>query len=456
MNNSSKEPRESKKKVVIIGGGVGGMTLAIELSRKCEIVDITVIKKERHGSYSPCGMPFVLEGKIERMENVILFPSEFYIDKGIEMILETEVKRIDLEDKTIELDDSNTLNYDELVLATGRKPFLPPIEGKELAGVHTLSDYEDGVRLKNEMKGAKRAVIIGGGIIGLEVATAFSEKNIHTTVIEMLPQILPQILDPDMAKIVEERLKGMGIEVLTSSKVESIKGKGRVKSVIVKNKELEADLVLIATGVKPNADLAKEAGISIGKVGGIITDYRLNVKKDGEYLDDVFALGDCIEVENLIVRSSQLSGLASSAALQARLIVENICGNDTELKGSLNPTITIIGGLQIGSVGLTSHKASQYGMDFQIGSSSGSTRSGYYPGRKQIHIKLFAHDEKLIGAQMISEEDVKERVNAVTLAIQNGLKVRDLLFTERCYTPPLCLMTDPLIRALENLGKEET
>jgi NADH oxidase (H2O2-forming) len=227
-----------------------------------------------------------------------------------------------------------------------------------------------------------------------------------------------------------------------------------VESVVIDDREIKTDLVLVATGVRPNVDLAKDAGVTIGKFGGIVVNSSLNVQKNGEFLKDVYALGDCVEVNNKIANSSQVSALASTAALQARIVADNICGGDAEVDGYLSPAITVIGNLHVGSVGLTSHLAMQYGITTKIGKASGLTRSRYYPDNKNIHIKLLVHDRRLMGAQIISEEDVKERINAITLAIQNGMTMDELLYTERCFTPPLSLLADPLIRAIESFEKE--
>jgi NADH oxidase (H2O2-forming) len=450
MKQSSDGDEGHRMKVLIIGGGLGGMSLAMELSRKNKDMDVTVIKKEKLGSYSPCGMPFVLEGEVERMEDIILNTPNFYAQKGINLKMGFEATEIDLENNKVHLNSGEILSYDKLVIATGRKTFIPPIDGVDLDGVYKLTDYEDGKILFEAMKNVKKAVVIGGGIIGLETAVAFAKRNIKTTIIEMLPYVLPQILDEDMATIVRKRLNDMGIEVFTSTKVLSIKGERKVESVVTEGKEFKADLVLIATGVRPNADIAEKVGITIGKTGGVVVNSSLNVQKDGKHLKNVFAFGDCVEVNNKITNLHQVSALGSSAVLQARIIAENICGGDVNIEGFLSPTIMRIGGLQVGSVGLTSHTATQSGLDFIISKSSGPTRSSYCPRKKEIQIKLFMHDDKLIGAQMISEEDVKERVNALTLAIKNEMTIQDLLYTERCFTPPLSMLTDPLIRALEN------
>jgi NADH oxidase (H2O2-forming) len=446
----SKETDKEKKKIVIVGGGVAGMTLAMDLTRKKGNFHITVIKKEAMGSYSPCGMPFVLEGKVERMEDIILKTTDFYISRGIDLKTECEVTNLDLDKKLVILNSGENIEYDFLVIATGRKSFIPPIEGVELDGVYTLSTYDEGNILNEAMMGASKAVIIGAGIIGLETAVAFAHNKIKTTVIEMLPYIMPQILDSDMAGILQKRLKDMGIEIHCATRVSSIKGDKEVNAVITDKGEFPADLALIAAGVRPNADLAEKAGLEIGDSKGIIVNQSLNVKKGDEFLNNVFALGDSVQINDAVTVKSKISALASTAALQARIIAENISGGGEKIKGYLSPAITIIGNLQVGSVGLTTHMANQVRLEVKIGRATGQTRSSYYPDNKLINIKLLAHDNRLVGAQIISEEDVKERINAITLAIHNKMTVSELLYTERCFTPPLSLLTDPFIRALES------
>jgi NADH oxidase (H2O2-forming) len=278
---------------------------------------------------------------------------------------------------------------------------------------------------------------------------------ISVVVVEMLPWILPQILDSDMAEILQKRLEELGVKIHCSTKVSSIKGEEAVSKVVTDKGEFPADLVLIATGVRPNADLAQEAGLSIGKSGGIVVDSSLNVKRRSEVLNDVFALGDCVETLDAVTLKPKVSALGSTAALQARMIAEIILGKDAKIEGYLSPVITVIGGLQVGTLGLSTHAANQSQLKVNIGAATGQTRSGYYPDNKLIHIKLLAHDDRLVGAQMICEEDVKERVNSITLAVQNKMTISDLLHTERCFTPPLSLLTDPLIRALESLEEQK-
>jgi len=440
-----------KKKVIIIGGGVAGMTLAMYLTRKNADLAITVMKKESQGSYSPCGIPFALEGKVKSLEDVILNTVDFYEGKGIEMITGTEVANVDLESKVVTSDSGEQLSYDTVVMATGRKPFVPPIPGVDLEGVHTLSNYDDALRVERAMANAGSAVIIGGGVIGLETAYACISKGLKTTVVEMLPHILPLMLDFDMASIVKKRLENVGIEVLTSKKVTSIEGEGGVVAVVLDKGKIDADMVVVAAGVRPNTALAQKAGLDTGKTRGIAVNPLMNAKREGRILKDVYALGDCVEVTSSLTQEPYISAFASTAALQARVVADNICGGHTEVHGYISPSVTVIADMQIGSVGLTSHSAKQAGIEPQIGQATGFTRSGYYPGKKDIHVRLLVHEEKLVGAQMISDEDVKERINYVALAIQRNVSIPELRNSERSFTPPLSLLIDPFVRALESI-----
>ncbi|MEW6680807.1 MAG: FAD-dependent oxidoreductase [bacterium] len=443
-----------KKRVVIIGGGVAGRNVARELSKKDkDDFEIYLIKRETHPSYSPCGMPYVLAGDIEKPEN-ILFPGldERLERRGVKLKFGNEVTRIDIESKSIQIKEEGSLSYDVLVIATGRKPFISKIPGIELPGVFTLIDFNDGLILYKAIDKTTEAVIIGGGFIGLEVATGFIKRGIKTTVVELKPYVLSQLLDQDMAKIVEQRLKELGISLFVQRKAKSINGEKKVESVSIKGGEIKADIVLLATGIKPNVDLAKEAGIDIGRTGGIIVDDTLHVRKNGHFLSNVYALGDCIEVRNKITGSSCLNPLIEPAVLQARVVAESILGeNPPGVINSLSPAITFIGGLEIGSVGVTTTEAQAAGIKPITKKVTGRTREGYYPKCKEMVVKLLAKDDELIGAQVISEEDTKGVINEVTALINAKVKLKDILYQQRCYTPSLSSSPDAFKRAVEKM-----
>lgn len=442
------------KKVVIIGGGAAGTDVLELLLRgkgaaDAEELEITLLKKEREGFFSMCGLPFALQGMYS-IKELEIFEPEFYRAKGIDFRTETEVTSINLEERYVRVDSGEEIRYDELVIATGSKPFIPPIEGMDLEGVYTLSGREDGERMDAALNAeeTRNAVIIGGGWIGLQAAVAFSKKGITTRVVEKFPYLLPTILDADMASLVKKRLD-TEITFILGKTVSALNGEQRVKSVLVDGEEFPADIVLISAGVRPNVEIARAAGIAIGESGGIVTDPALRVKKGNLYLDNVYALGDCVEVIDAVTHRPRLSQLASTALIQARVVANNLRGISSSYRTCLSPTVGTISGLQIGSVGVITGVARRYGIPIKAGSAVKYTKARFFPGRKLIIAKLLfdAHSEKLIGAQLISEETVAERINELTLGIRAGITARDIWMRERCYDPSLTMVEDVLIDA---------
>lgn len=440
------------KKVVIIGGGAAGIDVLELLFRgkeDTEKMELTLIKKEKEGFFSTCGLPFALQGMYGIKELELIEP-KFYIDKGVDFRTGTEVTGINLEDGYVSVDTGEDIKYDYLVIATGSKPFIPPIEGTNLEGVYTLTGREDGERIEAAMNANRpgNALIIGAGLIGLQTAVAFSKKGIKTTVVETLPYLLPTILDADMTSIVQKWLQ-KDIAFLFGKPVSAIKGNQQVSAVIVGEEEISADIVLIAAGMRPNVDIAMKAGLEIGESRGIVTDRSLRVKKGNSYLNNVYALGDCVEVLDAVTSRPRLSQLASTALIQARVVANNILGISSFYEPCLSPTVAAISGLQVGSVGVISETARRYGIKMKTGNAIKYTRARFFPGRKLIIVKLIfeADTAKLIGAQIISEEAVAERINELTLAIKAGITANGICMRERCYEPSLTMVEDVIVDA---------
>jgi NADH oxidase (H2O2-forming) len=439
------------KKVVILGGGAAGidvLDLLLRGKEGAEEIEITLIKKEKEGFFSTCGLPFALQGMYSIKELELIEPN-YYIDKGVEFGTGTEVTGINLENGYVSVDTGEDIKYDYLVIATGSKPFIPPIEGTNLEGVYTLTGKEDGERVEAAMNAnARNALIIGGGLIGLQTAVAFSKKGINTTVVEMLPHLLPTILDADMTSLVQKWLH-KDVTFLLGKPVSAIKGDQRVRAVIVEGEEIPADIVLISAGMRPNVAVAMKAGIETGESGGIVTDRSLRAKKGKSYLNSVYALGDCVEVIDAVTYRPRLSQLASTALIQARVVANNILGISSSYEPCLSPTVAAISGLQVGSVGVISETAGRYGIKLKVGKAIRYTRARFFPGRKLIIVKLIfeAHTEKLIGAQIISEETVAERINELTLAIKERITANDICMRERCFEPSLTMVEDVIVDA---------
>jgi NADH oxidase (H2O2-forming) len=443
------------KKIVIIGGGAAGIDVLELLLRgqKCiEEMEITLFKKEDEGFFSMCGLPFALQGMYS-INTLNVFGPEFYINKGIDFRTLTEVRSINLEDRYVRLDCMEDVPYDYLVIATGGRPFIPPIEGTNLEGVYTLSSSKDGELLEAAIasKESRNALVIGGGWIGLQTAVALSSRGIKTRVVERYPCILPTLLDPDMASIIKKNMEN-DITFLLGASVDAIRGMQRAESVEVGVEEFPADIVLISAGMRPNVDISRSAGIEIGESGGIVTDPSLRAKKGDCYLNNVYALGDCVEVIDAVTHRPRLSQLASTALIQARVVANNILGIGSLYNPCLSPAVANISGLQVGSVGATTEVARRYGIQIKVGRAVKHTSARYFPERKMIIAKLIfeASAHKLIGAQIVSEDNVAERINELTLAIKMGITARDIWMRERCFDPSLTMVEDVVVDAAMN------
>ena len=443
------------EKVVIIGGGAAGLDVLELLLRGCKDpgkMEITLLKKEDEGFFSMCGLPYALQGAYST-SLLDLFKPDFYRDKGIDFRTSVEVTGIDLKENHVLLSSGERISYDFLVIATGSLPFIPPIRGAHTEGVYTIGSSTDGKYLEKAIneEELENALIIGGGLIGLQTAVAFSKKGITTRVVEKRPHLLPSLLDGDMASIIKKYLDG-DLIVLLGTTVDAIKGRQHVESVKVGVDEFPADIVLISAGTLPNVEMSKNAGIEIGESGGIVTDLSLRVKKGISHLENVYALGDCVEVIDAVTHRPRLSLLASTALIQARVVAYNILGEPSFYEPCLSPSVANVLGLQVGSVGATSEIADKYGIPIKVGRSVKQTKARFFPGGKAITAKLIfeASGNKLIGAQIISRESVAERINELTLGIKAGITAKDIWMRERCFDPSLTMVEDVIVDAAIN------
>ncbi|AIF69925.1 NADH oxidase [Palaeococcus pacificus DY20341] len=431
-------------RLVVIGSGTAGSNFALfarKLDRKAEII---VIGKEKTMQYSPCALPFVLSGKIPKLDNIIVFPNEFYEKQKIQLMLDTEAKAIDREKKVV-ITDKGEVNYDKLILAVGSKAFVPPIKGVEADGVFTLKSMDDVKKIKAyiEEKKPKRAVVIGAGLIGLEGAVAFKELGLDVLVVELLPHLLPTMLDKDTASIVQKHLEEKDIEFKFGVGVGEIIG-SPVKAVKIGEEEIEADLVLVATGVRANVELAKRAGLEVNR--GIIVDEYLRTSDP-----DIYAIGDCAEVFDAVTGERMLSQLGTTAVRMAKVAAINALGGEEKFRPVFNTAITELFDLEIGTFGMTQERAKREGIDIVVGKFKGSTKPEYFPGGKPITVKAIfrKEDKRLIGAQIVGGERVWGRIMALSFAAQKGATVEDIAYGETAYAPPISPTIDPITVAAE-------
>ncbi len=434
-------------RVVILGAGASGLPIASQIRKETKDVDLTVITQGKHVAYSPCALPFVLHGVIDDFESCIMKTPDDYELVGITILTETTVESIDLEAQRLE-STAGPIDYDTLVIATGSYPFIPPIPGVDSDGVCVLKTMEDAQRMSECIKDVEDAVIVGAGAIGLEVGSALISRGIRVTVVELLPYVLPLILDPDMAQLVHNHLLDLGAKVICSSAVTEVlaDGEGKVRGVMVGEEEMPCQMVLMSTGVRPKTELAKEAGIELGPSGGIVTDSSLHVKVGRQYLPNVYASGDCVEVIKDFTYQRTISPLGTSAWRLARVVADNIMGRNSYLAPFTSPNVCVVGDLQIGSVGLTTHAASIAGIQTQSRVNTGPSAARYYPKRHMITSKiLIDHSRRIVGGQIISDgSGVKCRIDTLSVAMAAKMKVDDFAHVETCYAPPVSALVDPL------------
>ncbi|MEM2994440.1 MAG: FAD-dependent oxidoreductase [Candidatus Bathyarchaeia archaeon] len=439
------------KRIVIIGAHAAGVDAAAAARKTDRTAEITLITDEKHAGYSRCGLPFVIGGQIPNFQNLIVFPPSYFQMMKLNLKTETKVTAISTGNKTVEAIDKNgnteSIPYDSLIIAAGASAFTPPIKGREKQGVHALRTLEDGEKIDQAVKaGAKTAVIMGAGLIGLELAVALTEKGLKVTVVELLPQILPAMLDADMAKIVQEMLQQRGINILTGKGVEEFLGEEKVTGIVAGGEQITADLFVSAFGVRANTQLAVNAGVALGETKAIKTNARMETNIEG-----VYAVGDCAESTHIVTQKPVLQQLGTVAVRQGKVAGINAAGGYALFTGVLGSAVTRLFDMDIGVTGLTENAAKRAKIETVTGTVSSKTKADYYPGALPIKVKLVVEKEsqRVIGAQIIGGEEVTQRVNAISFAIQKQMTVRELAKADTAYAPPLCETWEPLVLAAE-------
>ncbi len=436
---------------MIIGAHAAGVDAASAARKTDRSAQITLITKEKHAGYSRCGLPFVIGGQIPSFKDLIVFPPAFYQMMKLNLKTETEATAINTGNKTVDTIDKNgkteSISYDSLIISTGASSFVPPIKGREKQGIHSLRTLADGENINHVIKdGAKKAVVMGAGLIGLETAIAFHERGLDTTVVELLPQILPQMLDADMAKMVQEMLQQQGINIQTGKGVEEFLGDEKVTGIVAGNEQVNADLFVSAFGVRANTQLATNAGISLGDTKAIKTNARMETNAK-----DVYAIGDCAETTHIVTQRPALPQLGTVAVRQGKVAGINAGGRYSLFTGTLGSAVTKLFNTEVGVTGLTEASAQRARIETVTGAIASKTKADYYPAALPIKVKLVVEKEsqRIIGAQIIGGEEVTQRINAISFAIQKQMTVRELVKADTAYAPPLSETWEPMVLAAE-------
>jgi NADH oxidase (H2O2-forming) len=434
--------------LVIIGGGGAGLTAALTAKKTHWDARITLITNEGL-SYSPCSLPFVIGGDIDSLDKISRDIVKICEESEINCVIDSVVS-IDVKEKLVETEKGDKFPYNSLVIAIGGIPFVPPIPGAGLDGVYTLQRIEDARRIMHALENAKNAVVIGGGAIGLEMATAFIKRGLKVALIERSEHVLARSLDSDFSTMIEDKLRGNGLEFITGNCVQEIHGEGHVERVRLNDREIPADIVLLGVGLRPNTELAEKAGIETVN-GGIKTDGLLQTN-----INDVYAAGDCVDSRSMVTGKLMLSQLGTTATRHGMIAGMNAVGGYATFEGVLNSMVLKIFDLEVGRTGLTVNDAEENDIDVVVGKVNGTTKSSYFPGAKEIKVKLIfnALNRRLIGAQIAGEEAVADKIDLLAYAIAHDAEIMDLIKLKYCYTPPVAPSHSVIVQAAENALKK--
>lgn len=436
-------------KILIVGGVAGGATAAARLRRIDENAEIIIFERGEFISFANCGLPYHISGKIAEREKLLVQTPEGFRDRfKVDVRTKSEVIGIDRNKKEVSVFNIKEgkeykENYDYLILSPGAEPFKPNIKGIESKRIFTLRNIPDMDRIMQSIKNDNplRAVVIGGGFIGIEVAENLLEKNIKVTLVEAANQILAP-LDYEMAAMIHSHMKDKEIELYLNDGVDSFEDKEDYTLVYLKSgKRIQADMIIMAIGVKPEIKLAKEAELEIGQRGGIVVDEYLTTKDKS-----IYAVGDAIEVKHWINGEKTLIPLAWPANRQGRIAADNIVfGNKEAYKGTLGTSILKAFDLTAAATGLNEKSLKRLGLEYNTIIIHSSSHASYYPGAVPVSIKLiFGKDGKIFGAQAVGIDGADKRIDVIATAIKGGMKVYDLPDLELAYAPPFGSAKDPV------------
>ncbi len=443
------------ERLVVIGGVAAGMSAASSAKRIRPEMEVTVLERDSSISYGACSLPYYISDDVRDINDlVVLTPEAAERERGITVLTRHEALFIDAQEKEISARDLRegrevTVPYDKLVLATGGVPIIPPLPGKDLKNIFTIRTLNDGLAIKRyiDKEQPKRAVIVGGGYIGMEMCESFRKRGLEVTVIEKMDRVLGT-MDREVTAIVEEKLAAKGVQLIKETSVEGFKGAGGVVKKVITDRgergEFEADLVLLAVGVRPDARLAEATGMALGARGAVAVDEHLRTSTP-----DIYAAGDCAEALHLVTGKKVYIPLGTTANKQGRVAGENVAGLSSVFEGVVGTAVTKIFDLEVARTGLTALEARNGGYEHFSSTIQGWSRSRAYPGGKPITITYVVEEGtgRLLGAQMVGEEGVAHRIDTIAAALYSQMTVEDVARLDLSYAPPFATVWDPILIA---------
>ncbi|MEU7417661.1 FAD-dependent oxidoreductase [Streptomyces antibioticus] len=445
----------SMERLVVIGGDAAGMSAASQARRLKGPGELEIVAFERGGftSYSACGIPYWVGGAVPDRDALIARTPEEHRARGIGLRLRTEVTRIDVAGRRVRARDLDAgteswTSYDKLVIATGARPVRPEMPGADAAGVHGVQTLGDGQELIETLARARgrRAVVVGAGYIGVEMAEALIDRGFEVTVVNRGSEPM-STLDPDMGRLVHRAMEGLGITMVNDAEVTGVRtgDDGRVRAVVTEAAEYPADVVVLGIGVRPETSLAEAAGLPLGAHGGLLTDLAMRVRGH----TDIWAGGDCVEVLDLVSGQERHVPLGTHANKHGQVIGTNAGGGYATFPGVVGTAVSKVCDLEIARTGLREKDARRVGLRFETVTIESTSRAGYYPGSSPMTVKMLAERRtgRLLGVQIVGREGAGKRVDIAAVALTAGMTVEQMTALDLGYAPPFSPVWDPVLVA---------
>lgn len=443
------QSREKRDRLVVIGGDAAGMSAASKVRRMQPDRDIVVLERGEHTSYAACGMPYLISGEVTDPKHLVArTPDEFRESYNIDVRMRHEAIRIDPAVRTVSVRDLSSgeeseLAYGELLIATGASPLKPDLPGLDLEGVVRLSTLASGLNLLDRVreKPPKRVVVVGGGYIGIEMAEVFRAIGSEVHLIDMAPQVMIT-LDADMAAPIQKAMEREGVTLSLGEALEGVEAgsDGAVEAVRTTGGRYPADLVVLGMGVRPNSDLARDAGLDLGPKDSISVDDHMQTSDPY-----IRAAGDCADSLHRVTGERTWIALGTVANKHGLVAGINFGGGEARFPGVVGTAITRFGELEIARTGLTVREAEKAGLKVQSRQITSRTRAGYMPGSEKIHVQLVADmSGRLLGGQIVGGTGSGKRIDTVAAALTAGFSVEDLTWMDLSYAPPFSPVWDPV------------
>lgn len=439
-------------KIVILGGVAAGTKTAAKLKRENWNAEVVLITKDKQISYAGCGLPYFVGGLIESQDELIVnTPKQFSELTGVKVQIGKEAIGLNAEKKTVLIQDTDTqeceeIAYDQLVLATGARANRLNLEGKDLDGIFTVRTPQDAILIKNAVAEprVKKAVVIGGGFIGLEMAENLAKQGCSVTVLEFASQILPEVFDEEMAGYIKKEVQKKGIRIMTNTKAERFLGEGKVSSVMTNNGNIPCDLVVVSAGIRPNTEFLNESGLKMDHAGRILTDASFKTN-----LEEVYAVGDCALVHHRMTGKEQYSPMGSSANLEGRTLAQILSGKKKTYPGVLGTAVLKLPDLNCGRTGLSESQAKEAGYEVETVLAIVNDKAHYYPDSSLFTIKMMADktSHKLLGIQIIGAGNVDKMVDIAVTGLNMNAVLEDFENADYAYAPPFSTAIHPFTQA---------